>query len=187
VWGRPSPTTTIASVALFFSLTGAAFAVGRVTAVSADRQVTSAQLAEQRQVERSEHALWVTTEQQCSAKRIPDAQCNTDEIAPIGSGIVTCGSGGCFGFHGVPTWPDPVSGPDGKPSFDLVDTHPPIDSASPRFQRALHDCGHLVPHSLGGIRVRQQPTTGRPPGARSSRDRDRRHAVGARVMRDVTP
>jgi hypothetical protein len=109
VWSRPSPTITIASVALFFSLTGAAFAVGRVTAASADRQVTSAQLAEQRQVERSEHAAWVTTEQQCSAKHIPDGECNTDQIAPIGSGIVTCGSGGCFEQDGTDAPVDEVS------------------------------------------------------------------------------
>ncbi|MGH2849222.1 MAG: hypothetical protein ACRDLP_01240 [Solirubrobacteraceae bacterium] len=65
------------------------------------------------------------------------------------------GFSGCMRSHGVPSWPDPVSGRDGKPSFNLLDIHPPIDNASPQFQRALHECGHLVPRSLGGIPVRQ--------------------------------
>ena len=61
----------------------------------------------------------------------------------------------CMRSHGVPNWPDPINGPHGRPIFDLVDVDPPIDNASPRFQRSLHECGHLVPHALGGIPVRQ--------------------------------
>jgi hypothetical protein len=61
----------------------------------------------------------------------------------------------CMRSRGVPDWPDPISGAHGRPAFNLVAIHPPIDSASPQFQRALHQCGHLVPRSLGGIPVRQ--------------------------------
>lgn len=61
----------------------------------------------------------------------------------------------CMRSHRVPNWPDPTIGPQGKPSFDLVGIHPPIDSNSPQFHRALHACGQLVPHALGGIPVTQ--------------------------------
>jgi hypothetical protein len=57
--------------------------------------------------------------------------------------------------HEEPNWPDPTTGSDGNPSFNLIGIHPPVDTSSPQFQDALHACGHLVPKSLGGIRVRQ--------------------------------
>jgi hypothetical protein len=61
----------------------------------------------------------------------------------------------CMRSHEVPNWPDPTTGSDGSPSFNLVGIHPPVDTGSPQFQDALHACGRLVPKSLGGIRVRQ--------------------------------
>jgi hypothetical protein len=61
----------------------------------------------------------------------------------------------CMRSHGVPNWPDPTIGSDGKPGFDLIGVQPPIDTSSPQFASKEHDCGHLVPSQLGGIPVRQ--------------------------------
>ncbi len=60
----------------------------------------------------------------------------------------------CMRSHGVPSWPDPIIGPDGSPSFNLVGLHGIPDQSSTQFKHAIHECGHLVPHALGGIRVR---------------------------------
>ncbi len=62
----------------------------------------------------------------------------------------------CMRSHGVPNWPDPIIGPDGSPSFNLIGLRGIPDQGSPQFQSAVHACGHLVPHALGGIRVRSQ-------------------------------
>ena len=62
----------------------------------------------------------------------------------------------CMRSHGVPNWPDPTSGPDGTPGFNLVGIDGIPEQSSPQFQNAIHGCGHLVPHALGGIRVRSQ-------------------------------
>jgi hypothetical protein len=110
MWRRPGPALSVASVALFFSLTGTGFAVGRLTEASGDRQVTPAQLAEQREIERIFHSEWQTTIKQCSAKNVPDAQCNNfDRLAPIGSSTVSCGSGGCFEGDGTDAPVDEVT------------------------------------------------------------------------------
>jgi len=60
----------------------------------------------------------------------------------------------CMRLHGVPNWPDPTVGSDGNPGFNLVGIHGIPDQNSPQLQNAIHECGHLVPHALGGIRVR---------------------------------
>jgi len=60
----------------------------------------------------------------------------------------------CMRSHDVPSWPDPTIGPDGRPGFNLVGVHGIPNQSSPQFQHALRACGHLVPHSLGGIPVR---------------------------------
>ena len=62
----------------------------------------------------------------------------------------------CVRSHGVANWPDPILGPDGSPGFNLVGIDGIPDQSSPQFQNAIHECGHLVPHALGGIRVRSQ-------------------------------
>jgi hypothetical protein len=59
----------------------------------------------------------------------------------------------CMRARGVPSWPDPTTGADGNPSFNLVGVQGIPDPSSLRFQSALHECGHLVPHRLGGIPV----------------------------------
>jgi hypothetical protein len=59
----------------------------------------------------------------------------------------------CMRAHGVPEWPDPTIGPDGKPRFDLLDLQPPLDPDSPQAQSATRECGHLVPGAVGGIPV----------------------------------
>jgi hypothetical protein len=61
----------------------------------------------------------------------------------------------CMRRGGVTGWPDPEIGPGGKPGFDLIGIRPPVDTESTRFQQVLRACGHLVPHALGGIPVRQ--------------------------------
>jgi hypothetical protein len=61
----------------------------------------------------------------------------------------------CMRSHELPNWPDPTTGPDRTPSFNLIGIQPPVDTGSPQFQRVLHECGHLVPKALGGIRLRQ--------------------------------
>jgi hypothetical protein len=58
----------------------------------------------------------------------------------------------CMRTHGVPNWPDPTIGSEGRPSFNLVGIKG-LDSSSPQTQNAIHECGHLVPKSLGGIRI----------------------------------
>ena len=68
----------------------------------------------------------------------------------------------CMRSHGVPNWPDPTSGPDGTPGFNLVGINGIPEQSSPEFQNAIHECGHLVPHALGGIRVRQSLPAGSP-------------------------
>jgi hypothetical protein len=59
----------------------------------------------------------------------------------------------CIRAQGVTEWPDPTIGSGGTPSFNLLNIHPPIDTNSPQFASKLHACGHLVPHSVGGIRL----------------------------------
>jgi len=61
----------------------------------------------------------------------------------------------CMRSNGVPNWPDPIIGADGSPGFNLVGLHGIPDQSSTQLQNAIHECGHLVPHALGGIRVRQ--------------------------------
>ena len=60
----------------------------------------------------------------------------------------------CLRSHGVPNWPDPTT-ISGGPGFNLIGIQPPVDTNSPHFQHALHACGHLVPKTVGGIRIRQ--------------------------------
>jgi hypothetical protein len=61
----------------------------------------------------------------------------------------------CMRSHGVPNWPDPTIGSQGKPGFNLVNINPPIDTSSPQFASKLHECGHLMPRQLGGIPVQE--------------------------------
>ena len=56
----------------------------------------------------------------------------------------------CMRRHGVPDWPDPIIGPQGKAGFNLVGLQG-VDT--PQAQNATRTCGHLVAHSLGGIAV----------------------------------
>lgn len=61
----------------------------------------------------------------------------------------------CMRSHGIPSWPDPTIGANGKPGFDLIGIRGIPDENSPQFQSAIHKCGRLVPKSVGGIPVRQ--------------------------------
>ncbi len=65
----------------------------------------------------------------------------------------------CIRSHQVTNWPDPTIGADGNPGFNLVGIRG-IPASDAQFQQALHQCGHLVPHALGGIRVREPASTG---------------------------
>jgi hypothetical protein len=58
----------------------------------------------------------------------------------------------CMRGHGVPNWPDPAIGSQGKPSFDLTGLHG-VDT--PQATAAMRQCGHLLPSQLGGIPVVQ--------------------------------
>ena len=60
----------------------------------------------------------------------------------------------CMRSHGVPNWPDP-STISGGLGFNLIGIQPPVDTNSLQFQHALHECGHLMPKAVGGIRIRQ--------------------------------
>jgi hypothetical protein len=60
----------------------------------------------------------------------------------------------CMRSHGVPNWPDPTTTSGGL-GFNLIGIQPPVNTDSLQFQHALRDCGHLMPKSLGGIRIRQ--------------------------------
>lgn len=62
----------------------------------------------------------------------------------------------CMRHHGVQNWPDPTVGSGGRPGFNLVGIQG-LDANSPQFQHALHECGHLVSSTLGGIPVRESP------------------------------
>jgi hypothetical protein len=56
----------------------------------------------------------------------------------------------CMRAHGVPNWPDPTTGPDGKAAFDLLGL---TGVETPQATTAEHACGHLIPASIGGIPV----------------------------------
>jgi hypothetical protein len=60
----------------------------------------------------------------------------------------------CMRSHGVPDWPDPTTISGGL-GFNLIGIQPPLDTNSLQFQHALHECGHLMPRAVGGIRIRQ--------------------------------
>jgi hypothetical protein len=59
----------------------------------------------------------------------------------------------CMRHRGVPNWPDPTLGPHGRPGFNLVGV--PGVGDSPQVTAAQHQCGHLLPSTLGGIPVSQ--------------------------------
>lgn len=60
----------------------------------------------------------------------------------------------CMRSHGVPHWPDPSVGPQGRPGYNLLSV-PGLNANAPQTLRATHSCGHLEPSALGGVPVRQ--------------------------------
>jgi hypothetical protein len=56
----------------------------------------------------------------------------------------------CMRSHGVQNWPDPTTGSDGQPLFDI----PGIDPNSQQIQTTTDDCWHLL---------QQTATNGYPP------------------------
>ena len=60
----------------------------------------------------------------------------------------------CMRSHGVSNWPDTTT-ISGGVGFNLVGVQPTVDTNSPQFQHALHECGHLIPKEVGGIRIRR--------------------------------
>ena len=66
----------------------------------------------------------------------------------------------CMRSRGVPNWPDPTTGPQGNPGFNLIGVHGIPEDNSPQFQHAIHACGHVAPG--GGILVREPSPAGSP-------------------------
>jgi hypothetical protein len=58
----------------------------------------------------------------------------------------------CMRSHGVPDWPDPVTGSEGRPVF-LLSAHgfSRQQANSPGITRTERECQHLLPTALGGI------------------------------------
>jgi hypothetical protein len=52
----------------------------------------------------------------------------------------------CMRSHGVPNWPDPTTGSNGQPEFDI----PGIDPGSPRISNTADECTHLLAQSTTG-------------------------------------
>jgi hypothetical protein len=61
----------------------------------------------------------------------------------------------CMRSHGVPNWPDPITGPLGRPEFPLEEVPGTNRNYwhSPRITHAGNECQHLLPPALGGIPV----------------------------------
>jgi hypothetical protein len=57
----------------------------------------------------------------------------------------------CMRSHGVPSWPDPTVGSEGRPGFNLVPIHG-TDWNSPQIQNKIDECGHVMPAG-GGIPI----------------------------------
>jgi hypothetical protein len=58
----------------------------------------------------------------------------------------------CMRAHGVPNWPDPSVDTEGRPIFDLSDHgFSRQQSHAPQLTAKMRECGHLLPHALGGI------------------------------------
>lgn len=74
------------------------------------------------------------------------------EVPHLLSGMVNFSR--CMRHHGVQNWPDPTVGSGGRPGFDLVGITG-LDASSPQTMTKIHECSHLLPRALGGIRVRQ--------------------------------
>jgi hypothetical protein len=79
----------------------------------------------------------------------------------------------CMRSHGVQSWPDPTTGSNGQPVFNI----PGIDPNSPQIQAKADGCFHLVPQSPRG------PTTielcGAADGQPPRPDGDTCHSYGA--------
>ena len=52
----------------------------------------------------------------------------------------------CMRSHGVPDWPDPTTGSNGQPEFDI----PGIDPDSPRISNTASECTRLLVQSATG-------------------------------------
>ena len=52
----------------------------------------------------------------------------------------------CMRSHGVQNWPDPTTGSDGQPVFDI----PGIDPNSSQIQTTADECFHLIPQNTAG-------------------------------------
>jgi hypothetical protein len=58
----------------------------------------------------------------------------------------------CMRAHGVPDWPDPSVDPQGRPIFSLSGAGISLrESHSAQLGTKMRECGHLLPHALGGI------------------------------------
>jgi hypothetical protein len=59
----------------------------------------------------------------------------------------------CMRSHGVPNWPDPTTGPQGGPYFDLsAHGFSRQQARSPQISRKVDECGHVMP-DVGGVPV----------------------------------
>ena len=61
----------------------------------------------------------------------------------------------CMRSHGVPDWPDPTTGSEGRPEFPLAEVpgHDRNYWRSAQVMTISGECAHLMPSALGGIPV----------------------------------
>jgi hypothetical protein len=67
-----------------------------------------------------------------------------DQARQIVSGMLAFAR--CMRSHGVPNWPDPTTGSNGQPEFDI----PGIDPDSTRISNTASECTHLLVQSATG-------------------------------------
>jgi hypothetical protein len=80
-----------------------------------------------------------------------------DQVSPAEIPLLLAGMrqfSQCMRSRGVPNWPDPSTGPEGRPVF-LLSAHGITRSQarSPHTLATEHECGSLLPGALGGIPV----------------------------------
>jgi hypothetical protein len=62
---------------------------------------------------------------------------------------------GCMRSHGVPKWPDPTAGSQGRVAFAISISKDAFDPHSPRIEAKVNECDHLMPG--GGVPLAVSP------------------------------
>ncbi|HEY0719537.1 MAG TPA: hypothetical protein VGD68_18120 [Streptosporangiaceae bacterium] len=79
--------------------------------------------------------------QQACAQLLQPSQA---QIPAITAGLLNFAR--CMRAHGIPNWPDPTTGRNGQPEFDIAG----IDPDSPRVSNTADQCTHLLVQSTTG-------------------------------------